>query len=431
MKQIEVKFDEILVRFVQPELIYRKEQIINVLLDFTGRKNSEELATAIVEMEANNEEFYAEIGDTKYCITILNEKPVFEKVTLHKTEQLLAQKNFSTSEIKEVIETLYESKIVNTLQLNIGNIKIEKGLRYLDQSPSQLQEKLVDQFGRRKCNTILEDIEGLIQQSNVIIAKYKTKKYLLKISDNIPTWKEFEGTVEDEALREFFLNTGFSQKEYEYFVKEKPNWIPTGFSHVEGNLNTGYVVRDDNGNEFVYLPEYDIYVSRYEISKTSSGRYVSIPNANSHLISRYNRPENKAYDVAASFQNFDFENVDDNKVSKNYLVRPLESYSSIVKTINDKIEDGMIFQKDSPYNISLKNCHLLFTKDEEPINDPNDGAYGSHYMSHFQGKLTFQNGIAGYDRKGMEGECAIRLQLNRTEKDKFKFLKSDQSVESD
>lgn len=52
---------------------------------------------------------------------------------------------------------------------------------------------------------------------------------------------------------------------------EERIWIPNGFKYWEGDLDTGFVVKDKDGNQFVYLPEMDQYISRYEISKGKYG----------------------------------------------------------------------------------------------------------------------------------------------------------------
>lgn len=33
-----------------------------------------------------------------------------------------------------------------------------------------------------------------------------------------------------------------------------PSYIPDGFSYAEGDINNGYVIKDNNGNEFVWVP---------------------------------------------------------------------------------------------------------------------------------------------------------------------------------
>lgn len=57
---------------------------------------------------------------------------------------------------------------------------------------------------------------------------------------------------------------------------EERIWIPNGFKYWEGDLDTGFVVKDKDGNQFVYLPEIDQYISRYEISKGKYGAPKSI-----------------------------------------------------------------------------------------------------------------------------------------------------------
>lgn len=78
---------------------------------------------------------------------------------------------------------------------------------------------------------------------------------------------------------------------------ERPQWIPVGYHHVTGNMKTGYVVADRNGNEFTYIPYIDIYISRYEISRNSSGDPRSIPGMKAWVNLKYN----EALEVAENF----------------------------------------------------------------------------------------------------------------------------------
>ena len=68
---------------------------------------------------------------------------------------------------------------------------------------------------------------------------------------------------------------------------KNPNWIPVGYHHVTGNLKTGYVVADEYGNEFTYIPYMDIYISRYEISRDSRGNARSIPGMRAWVNVKY------------------------------------------------------------------------------------------------------------------------------------------------
>lgn len=410
MKQIKVNLGNLTVNFVQPVLSNNvsESEIADTLLNYTGRRNSENLASEILELNNSNGDAYIEVGDAKYCITILDKKPVFKEITSAPIEQLLS-KNSLTTEIKNIMADLYENASRDTTELNVGRVKVEKAMHYLIRNGRiLLNKRLVDAFGRNKTDDINKELNALIRESNVIIAKYNSKKYLLEISNNIPVWKELKDynvIVEDEKIRKFLLSKGISKEEYLYLIEEKPEWIPTGFSHVQGNLNTGYVVRDGDGNEFVYLPEKNCYVSRFEISRISPERYASRDNAESYLINRYDEPFYKAAGVAEYFNR-----LNNNNNSSNYIAKPLENFLMITNAINSRVEEGLVFGKDNPYNISLKNSHLIFTMDEEPIKDPHDDAYGSQKMSYFQVRVFFDN-RAKYTRDESGDTCAIRIQL--------------------
>ena len=36
--------------------------------------------------------------------------------------------------------------------------------------------------------------------------------------------------------------------------KAKNPYLPDGFKHIDGNVENGFVIKDDDGNEFVWIP---------------------------------------------------------------------------------------------------------------------------------------------------------------------------------
>ena len=97
------------------------------------------------------------------------------------------------------------------------------------------------------------------------------------------------------AQYEYFIN-GESQgktleKEYTISIEleNKTPYIPTGFEHTEGEIDTGYVIKDTSiGNEFVWVPvkagTFDVYVEA-----TDNGGYVTKSDETTLKISELTR----------------------------------------------------------------------------------------------------------------------------------------------
>lgn len=84
--------------------------------------------------------------------------------------------------------------------------------------------------------------------------------YMLK---NINTSIEFyKFTKENEIVENYYDNKILEEMKFysEVIKKEYPNqnykipYIPEGFSYVEGDWKTGFVIQDDVGNQYVWIP---------------------------------------------------------------------------------------------------------------------------------------------------------------------------------
>ena len=105
-----------------------------------------------------------------------------------------------------------------------------------------------------------EDVDGI---SNIkVTTDYTTEEITINV--------EVETTSEDIEY-EYYIDGELksTQKENSYTEKitleNKEPYIPNGFSHTEGTVDTGYVIKDTSvGNEFVWIPvasgTFDIYV---------------------------------------------------------------------------------------------------------------------------------------------------------------------------
>lgn len=141
---------------------------------------------------------------------------------------------------------------------------------------------------------------------------------------------------------------------------QKASWIPKGYRHVTGNTYTGYVVADKKGNEFTYIPYLDIYVSRYEISKGSTGEARSVPGARVWTNVTFKEASKAA-------KKFD-------PVNKSSLLSSIRDVENAVKEYLQKVKFGtkVIFTCDG---------NVEFKTGERPENMVYnlDCLYGNHY----------------------------------------------------
>lgn len=111
---------------------------------------------------------------------------------------------------------------------------------------------------------------------------------------------------------------------------QEPLWIPTGFKHLTGDMDTGYVVIDSLGNEFTYLPEYDEWISRYAISEGENGMPMSLPNKPAWTNISYNEVK----EVIGNFSK-----------SNSYKVGLINNWNDeISKFIETKIDSELIIK---------------------------------------------------------------------------------------
>lgn len=79
--------------------------------------------------------------------------------------------------------------------------------------------------------------------------------------------------IEENEFYEMAINS-----EYENQNSQKP-YIPEGFSYVEGEWNSGFVIQDANGNQYVWVPctnEENSEIPKLERKDFSEDTYISI-----------------------------------------------------------------------------------------------------------------------------------------------------------
>ena len=157
---------------------------------------------------------------------------------------------------------------------------------------------------------------------------------------------------------------------------ERPAWIPSGYKYLTGDMYTGYVIVDDCGNEFTYVPYMDIYVSRYEISLNKNHTIASLPEKDAWVNVKYK----EAYKAA---KNFDPKNKSDLLDSVKQIVEAIskktgKEYPGTVYCGNVELKTGSM-PENMLYNIDClvgnHYCILKFDKDVSSYTH----AYGASY----------------------------------------------------
>ncbi len=182
-----------------------------------------------------------------------------------------------------------------TDDIEVPNIeeKVKEKTEEKIENENKLSLKLKSQEPNIETTNILVEIQDNLENYEIImpdnsvssektieyrISKNGIYKFILKLEDGT----EIEKEIEVKNIKE---------KEKE----KNPTYIPEGFSHKEGTLDTGYVITDQYGNEFVWVPvESGILTrknskkSQYEESDVSAKALVnSVATNYGFYIARY------------------------------------------------------------------------------------------------------------------------------------------------
>ncbi len=128
-----------------------------------------------------------------------------------------------------------------------------------------------------------EDTNRLVQEYANLLAEDSNlaDQIIIEIKENHTTESitiEVETNSEEEMTYEYYINGELmaTQNELSYTteitLQSKNPYIPNGFTHTEGTVDTGYVIQDTSiGNEFVWIPVKSGTYTAYVIAKTSDG----------------------------------------------------------------------------------------------------------------------------------------------------------------
>ena len=88
---------------------------------------------------------------------------------------------------------------------------------------------------------VCKAISIIIENNNYQLESQKDKVFFEKIDEEIQNEKEYYSFSMSKTYKENFNNP----------------YILDGFRHVEGEWNTGFVVEDELGNQFVWVPVFN------------------------------------------------------------------------------------------------------------------------------------------------------------------------------
>ena len=163
--------------------------------------------------------------------------------------------------------------------ITIGTIFSEEGI--INKS-KEMANNMNNQLGKDQAeiNDLLNELENSMEGPEDIDGISNIKVTTDYTTEEITINVEVETTSEDIEY-EYYVDGELksTQKENSYTEKitleNKEPYIPNGFSHTEGTVDTGYVIKDTSvGNEFVWIPvasgTFDIYV----VAKDEEGNSV-------------------------------------------------------------------------------------------------------------------------------------------------------------
>ena len=128
-------------------------------------------------------------------------------------------------------------------------------------------------------------ITGTKKRPFYLDISYTTESITIKVLTDFGEGAQYEYFINGESQGKR------SEKEYTISIEleNKTPYIPTGFEHTEGEIDTGYVIKDTSiGNEFVWVPvkagTFDVYVEA-----TDNGGYVTKSDETTLKISELTR----------------------------------------------------------------------------------------------------------------------------------------------
>lgn len=251
---------------------------------------------------------------------------------------------------------------------NDGKIKLNNREILIISKHTYLKNMLREEFNQNKVDEILSHI------NNEILFKASSNFYTIAVTDTAPVLIPNNNVF--SIAEDILSKMGYSKTETEDIIIGTPDWMPLGYSHKTGTLETGYVIADDKGNEYVYIPSGDYYVSRYIISKGKDNYPMSISgkepwcnltlNEAAEIVCQKVQHIDDSFDIKSCFK----------KDSLGVAARILSNYRSLTNFLNVKVRNNpTIKRRNYIYNIYFNKSITCFTYDLTNFADYEDVLY--------------------------------------------------------
>ncbi|MBR3324703.1 MAG: hypothetical protein IKG14_01470 [Clostridia bacterium] len=145
------------------------------------------------------------------------------------TISLALNNNGVIQKVKEASNVSFKKTVQETVQMAWMAVSIDGEKEGWDRNT--LAEKLEEE---------LNDSSVTVEGENLIV-NYEGIRTIINLNDETTTSEESKIKIEEFSI------VGTT-------VKEENIPLPNGFTHIEGTKDTGYVIQDGDGNEFVWVP---------------------------------------------------------------------------------------------------------------------------------------------------------------------------------
>lgn len=345
------------------------------LLDYFGYEQTESILEQIISIRNH---FIVEVNGRRFLLET-HKGTATLKEYIDPIREILKNQRFITEKYLNEILNFFEQNIDKTSKDNDSSLSY-KGIwigyksdyYFVDQD--EFKKRMSKYCGKKIISETLTNFKEELTDNTLCIVLGDLVHYKLIITDALePTLKKFSENF-SKNLSNLLIKKGYSQQEVIEILFDSPKRIPKGFRYLTGNLRTGYVITDDDGNEFVYLPESNVYISRYPISQTSTGKLVSVSNARP-LLFKCENPKT----------GYGFNNPQDEEKYMTTFLRSTNSFS----------ENGMEFANMfNLYNEPFFTNSFFFSNEKDMI-----------FNIHITDGIYFSNSIAEIPDPDFPGSC--------------------------
>ena len=325
------------------------------------------------------------IDNKLYHLHVDNGVDILKEYNKTPISDILSKERFITNEDINKIFNHFKDNIdyVELSEVNYEGLFIGKQNDYYFKTIDEFTERIKKICGKTLTKEIMKRLEDALNDNSIHVMFGNFRHYKLILNDdNTPTLKSVSNPFFN-ALKKECTNVGMTDEEVASIAYSGPKWIPKNCKHLTGDINSGYVVVDPYGNEFVYIPSLNKYLSRDYISLGKDDKFMSIPNTKPMILGSQKGSFSKSR----------------SNLPKDYISVWEEDY---VLHRDPHIVYCNKFNNDTnhnmAYNIQLSDEWSVsdFTI-EDPDPDPLDSAYNTVSYVTCKTKLMLRNGILTYD----------------------------------